>query len=294
MSVKKITDLTELESANSTDVVPVVDVTNKETKKMQFDNLMASIVPKNAGAHNSIYRGKDITELWENGTLSKQIAAGTFDDIFIGDYITGASGYKYMVGHIDYMYKVATSDDTRCVTHHLLMVPDHVMGTATMNSTNITTGAYVGSELYASGLDDVKTIIKNDIGSDHILSHYNHFANTVTGDYESAGTWYESTIDLMNETMVYGNEQWHNIKRGANASTQYNVQTTQLAIFRLDPSFRMVKMGLTYEAENTGYKGWWLRDVAFAGCFCDVNWIGFANHIGASWVGGLRPAFLIY
>lgn len=32
---------------------------------------------KSAGAHNAIYRGKDITDLFYNGTLSQQVAAGT-------------------------------------------------------------------------------------------------------------------------------------------------------------------------------------------------------------------------
>lgn len=52
-----------------------------------------------------IFRGKDITDLFYDGTLSKQIANGTFDDIFIGDYIIGkTSGNKYLVADLDYRY----------------------------------------------------------------------------------------------------------------------------------------------------------------------------------------------
>ena len=43
-----------------------------------------------------IFDGQDITDLFYDGTLSEQIAAGTFDDIFVGDYITGKnSNRKY-------------------------------------------------------------------------------------------------------------------------------------------------------------------------------------------------------
>ena len=59
-------------------------------------NALLNFLPKNAGTHNSIYRGNDITNLFYDGTLSEQIAAGTFDDIFVGDYIVGQnSNRKY-------------------------------------------------------------------------------------------------------------------------------------------------------------------------------------------------------
>lgn len=83
--IKKITDLVEAQNLKKEDIMPFVDSVNGETKKVQIENLLNVIILKNAGAHNGIYRGKDITDKFYNGTLSQQIANQTFDDIFIGD-----------------------------------------------------------------------------------------------------------------------------------------------------------------------------------------------------------------
>jgi len=92
-------------------------VENGTTKKVEISTLLTALVEKNAGAHNSIYRGKDITDLFYDGTLSKQIAAGTFDDIFIGDYIIGkTSGRKYLVADINYRLHMG---DTECTGLHI-------------------------------------------------------------------------------------------------------------------------------------------------------------------------------
>ena len=77
--------------------------------------------------------------------MSQQIAAGTFDDIFIGDYIIGkTSGRKYLVADINYRLHMG---DTECTTNHILMIPEKLMGTARMNTTNTTEGAYVNSDM---------------------------------------------------------------------------------------------------------------------------------------------------
>ena len=106
---------------------------------------------QNAGFHNSIYRGKDITDLFYDGTLSTQIANGTFDDIFIGDYIIGRnSGRKYLVADINYRLHCG---DTECTTPHVLMIPEKTMGNEKMNDSNVTTGAYIGSKMYTTYLN---------------------------------------------------------------------------------------------------------------------------------------------
>lgn len=241
---------------------------------------------KNAGAHNSLYRGKDITSLFYDGTLSKQIAAGTFDDIFVGDYIIGkVSGRKYLVADLNYRLHTG---DTECTTPHVLMIPERTMGTAKMNDSNITTGAYVGSKMHTEYLTPFKTVINNDFGAGHILKHRNIFANAVTNEYESSGSWYDSTIELMSEKMVYGTDIFHNIKNGTNISNNYVLDKSQLSIFKhrhdLIDAFN----------DSNQRQTWWLRDVASSADFCLVGSYGNAASIGASYSGGVRPAFLIY
>lgn len=282
--IKKITDLVKGQPLK-TDVIPFVDSANGETKKALVDDLLKSIIPNNAGAHNGIYRGKDITDLFYNGTLSQQIAAGTFDDIFIGDYIIGnVSHRKYLVADINYRLNMG---DTECTTPHILMVPEKIMGTAKMNDTNITTGAYVGSKMYTEYLAPFKAVIQNDFETSHIVQHRNLFANAVTNGYESAGGWFDSTIELMNEIMVYGSNIFHNIQNGANLAYNYTMDKQQLSLFRLKPA-------LTVARNDAGERYWyWLRDVVSAFYFAGVTHFGNATYYGASSAYGVRPAFLI-
>lgn len=289
--IKKISELEELLTINNNDVIPIVDTTNGKTKKVLLSKLLSGLIPQNAGAHNSIYRGQDITDLFYDGTLSEQIAAGTFDDIFVGDYIIGKnSNRKYLVADIDYRLHCG---DTECTTHHVLMIPEKIMGTAKMNDTNITTEAYIGSKMYTEYLAPFKTIIKNDFETSHILTHREHFQNAVTNGYSSGGTWYDSDIDLMNECMVYGSyifaPKTHN--QGSTNTTVpnlYTIDKSQLSLFRH-------RADLIVAFSDSGTRNaWWLRDVVSSSAFAYVTGNGVANYTDASIVCGVRPAFLIY
>lgn len=282
--IKKITELVKGIPVNE-DVIPFVDSANGETKKVIIDDLLKAIVPKNAGAHNGIYRGKDITDLFYNGTLSQQIATGTFDDVFIGDYIIGkVSKRKYLVADINYRLNMG---DAECKTPHILMIPERIMGTAKMNDTNITTGAYVGSKMYTEYLTPFKAVIQNDFEISHIVQHKNLLANAVTNGYESAGGWFDSTIELMNEIMVYGGNIFHNIQNGANLPYNYTIDKQQLSLFKL-------RTDLTVARNDAGERYWyWLRDVSSASIFANVTCYGYCLHNYASYSYGVRPAFLI-
>ena len=284
--IKKISELTEMTDIKDTDIFPMVDMTNGETKKAAFNKLLNVIIPKNAGAHNGIYRGKDITDLFYDGTLSKQIAAGTFDDIYIGDYIIGkVSGRKYIVADINYRLNCG---DTQCTKPHVLMIPDRNIGTAQMNSTNITTGAYTGSEMYTTHLATYKNIIRNDFETGHILTHRSYLPNAVSNGYESGGAWVDSDIELMNELMVYGSNIFHNVTNGTNIPTNYTIDKSQLSLFKLDKS-KIVALN-----DAGGRESWWLRDVVSSASFAFVTHLGYVNYTGSSYSFGVRPAFLIY
>lgn len=257
-----------------------------ENFETQLSELKSIVVASNAGAHNGIYRGKDITNLFYNGTLSQQIASGRFDDIFIGDYIIGrVSKRKYLVAHLDYRLHCG---DTECTNHHLLMIPEKIMGTAKMNDTNITTGAYVGSKMYTENLTPFKTVIQNDFETSHILKHRTWLPNAVTNGYESAGEWIDSTIELMNEMMVFGSNAFHNIMNGTNVPTgNVTIDNSQLSLFRLD------KSKIVTRNDNNERYWYWLRDVVSASNFAHVSGNGNSTTANASGVNGVRPAFLI-
>lgn len=233
----------------------------------------------NAGFHNSIYRGKSLGTSVTSAQWAV-ISAGTFDDLFIGDYWT-INSVTWRVVAFDYWLNYG---DTACTTHHAVIVPDSTLASCKMNGTNITTGAYIGSDYYTgangnTGKATAQSAINGAFGSGHILNHREHLQNATTNGYESAGTWYDSTFELMTERMVYGCDIFHNVQHGTNIPNFYSIDTSQLPLFRLDHS-RICNRAI-----------WWLRDVASAAYFAYVGSNGSAYCYNASASYGVRPAF---
>ena len=236
----------------------------------------AMVVEGNAGAHNAIYRGKNLGSTVTAAQYAA-IAAGTFDDLFIGDYWV-IGGVTYRIAAFDYYYNTG---DTACTTHHVTLVPDGNMYTHCMNDTNVTTGGYVGSKMYKEGLNQAKTTIQNAFGAAHILTHRNLLTNAVTEAYASAGSWYDSTVELMTEQNVYGGKVFGNISCGTAFPYSYTVDKSQFPLFAHRPDL-------------IGNRAWyWLRDVVSAAYFALVYSDGRADCYFASDAGGVRPAFSI-
>lgn len=254
-----------------------IEETNNTITKLKTD-----IVASNAGAHNAIYRGKDITNLFYDGTLSSQIEEGTFNDIFIGDYIIGKqSGRKYLVADINYRLNkgmVITS------TPHILMIPETIMGSEKLG--NVANKGYLGcTELFELGeFEEYKTIIKNDFGTNHILTHKNCFTTERDESNDNGITWIDTDIDLMNERMVYGSNAFANANTG---EQDFTIDTTQLALFRFRPDLIVAEF-------NGIRKSWWLRDVADVMAFATVNTWGLSTCMSPTSSNGIRPAFLVY
>jgi hypothetical protein len=248
----------------------VDDVQEQINAKVEIQN--------NAGFHNSIYRGKYLgSEVTAEQYAA--IAAGTFDDMYIGDYWT-IGGVNYRIAHFNYWLG---SGNTECTTPHIVIVPDTNLYAAKMNDSNVTTGAYVGSKMYTTNLAQAKTTINNAFGANHILNHREYLANAMkaTADptYESAGSWYDSTVELMNERMVYGADVFHNVEANGAIPTNYTIDKSQLALFALDPS-RICNRAV-----------WWLRCAVSAAYFACVSSEGNADYSNASYARGVRPAF---
>lgn len=266
---------------NADNVSITTDPTTVYITEKDLSELKEIVVAPNAGAHNAIYRGKDITELFYDGTLTKQIAAGTFDDIFVGDYIIGkSSGRKYLVADLNYRLHCG---DTECTKPHMLMIPERTMGNAQMNANNDTTGGYTGSAMYTTNLAAYKTVIQNDFGTGHILAHRNVLTNAVSNGASSGWAWFDSSIELMNECMVYGHNAW-----GAHHGYETGIDKSQLSLFKHRPDLIVARN------DGNSRQWYWLRDVASAASFAIVNSHGLAGTSSASDSGGVRPAFLIY
>jgi len=270
-----------LQSALTFDDAPTEGSNNPVKSGGIFDKLsdLASILlAPNAGAHNAIYRGKSLG----SEVTAEQYAAidaGTFEGLYIGDYWT-IGGVNYRIAHFDYWLHTG---DTECTTHHVVLVPDKNLYTAKMNDSNATTGAYVGSAMYTTNLAQAKTAINTAFSASHILNHREYLANVMkaTADptYEALGNWYDSTVELMNERMVYGADVLHNVEVNGAIPANYTIDKSQLALFALDPS------------RICNRADWWLRCAVSAASFAFVSYNGSALYHNAGNACGVRPAF---
>lgn len=240
------------------------------------NTILAQLTYDNAGAHNSIYRGKNLgttvtEEQWE------AISSGTFTDLYIGDYWV-IGGVNWRIAAFDYYLNCG---DTSFTKHHAVIVPDTCLYSAQMNTTNVTTGAYKGSAMYTANLTQAKSTINSAFGSSHVLSHRIYLSNATSNGRASAGEWTDSTVDLMCEHMVYGSGIFSPVSDGSNVPNNYRVEKGQLPLFALEPS------------RICNRDTWWLRDVITAAIFAFVYHSGNANYNVASYSCGVRPAFCI-
>ena len=294
IETKKVTELTAFTTPTDSCLIPIHDGTG--LKKITFANFRtktvegteAKIAPllfNNAGAHNAIYRGKSLGSTVTTAQYAA-IKAGTFDDLYIGDYWT-ISDVNYRIAAFDYYLN---SGDTNCTTHHVVIVPDTCLYNAQMHNTssggyeggaaNTTAGGYVGSDMYKSNLEQAKTTIKSAF-SGHVLKHRIYLTNAVANGRASGGAWCDSEVDLMCEQMVYGSGIFSPVSDGSNVPANYRVEKSQLPLFQHEPS-RICNRAT-----------WWLRDVITASLFAYVNYNGNADSNNASNSFGVRPAFCI-
>lgn len=284
IETKKVTELSAITTPASGNLIPIHDGTG--LRAITFANLqskvnepvntkVAPLLFNNAGAHNAIYRGKNLGTSVTAAQYAA-ISAGTFDDLYIGDYWV-INGVNWRIAAFDYYLNCG---DTSCTKHHVVIVPDTCLYNHVMNDTNITTGGYVGSKMYTEGLEQAKTTIKAAF-SGHVLSHRVYLTNAVADGHPSAGAWCDSEVDLMNEQMVYGGAIFMPIANGSTVYTNYRVEKSQLPLFAHEPS-RICN-------RNT----WWLRDVVTASFFAFVADSGNADYLSASYSIGVRPAFCI-
>lgn len=240
------------------------------------NTILAQLTYDNAGAHNSIYRGKNLgTTITEEQW--KAISSGTFTDLYIGDYWV-IGGVNWRIAAFDYYLNCG---DTSFTKHHAVIVPDTCLYSAQMNTTNVTTGAYKGSAMYTANLTQAKSTINSAFGSSHVLSHRIYLSNATSNGRASAGEWTDSTVDLMCEHMVYGSGIFSPVSDGSNVPNNYRVEKGQLPLFALEPS------------RICNRDTWWLRDVITAASFAYVGYNGLASSNNAPSSYGVRPAFCI-
>ena len=214
------------------------------------------------------YLGTSITDA-QNTAIKNR----TYDDLFIGDYWT-INGINWRIVAIDYYYNVG---DTNFDKGNIIVMPDTVLYSAQMNTTNTTAGAYAGSLMRTQNLNSARTIAQNAFGS-HLANHRIVLANSVDASGPSGWDWYDSDgVELPNEVQIYGTRVWGSALKGFDVGTQ----KYQFPLLALAPQF--VNIGQTYWLQN-------VSSFSVSSYFALVYSSGVADFTYASYSNGVRPS----
>ena len=247
---------------------------------------MSLNVEANAGYHNQprgIFLGTFVTDKqWD------AIKSGTFDDMYVGDYWI-INGQILRIAHFDYYINVGDDEGVGyCKKHHAVIVPDNCLFEGPMNSTDITTGAYMGSDFYTGAnqnslLSDSISFFENAFGADHLLTYRNMLPNAVSSGQASGSAWADRRVDLLSESLVCGT------RVGGQSGHDVRADKSILALFSY------------FTGLIQSNKWYWLRNTVTAKTFCAVseygemlNWDSADGHEHYSSAnGGIRPYCVI-
>lgn len=234
-------------------------------------------VASNAGAHNSIFRGKNLGTSVTAAQYAA-IAAGTFDDLFIGDYWT-INNVNWRIAAFDYYLRTGGSELT---THHAVIVPDINLDAQNMNNSSTIAGGYVGSQMYKNNLATARSIVESTF-SGHVLIHELCLTNSTSNGKVIGSTRINVDVTLMNERNVFGQTIMSSeCANGTDNPGWFTYDRTQFPLFALAPEF-IQKQRLSY----------WLRDVVNDSSFVSVRSGGDVSFDSANSSRGVRPDFLI-
>ncbi|UZT82154.1 hypothetical protein [Caproicibacterium sp. BJN0003] len=233
---------------------------------------------QNSGYHNSIYRGKDISANEADGSMYTNIASGTFDDVFVGDYF-----HKTVNGQ-NYVFQVLGCDikmnrgSTPLTAHHIVVMPTTSFGSYKMNDTNTTDGGYVGSKMYTDVLPVWAGYLGDAFGSQLITSK-ELLVNATSSGSPSGWSWFDSTVNLMTIEEVLG----HGTIGISHYEYYFNIGISygQFPLFQLSPD-KICKRH-TY----------WLRNIPQSTFFSTVSSEGYVHITSASYSAELQPCFLL-
>ena len=274
-----------------------------ENQQENVLNDVKGYVDTKIGEHNGIFRGKCLNgnpatmypilpigntkSLPGGGYTIEQvmanIAAGNFDDIFIGDYFIDSENKVYRIAGLD---TELNKGDTPLTSHHAIIVTDFALTNMGWNPTNTTAGGYKSSAIQAYCDGAGQTAIEGVFGAAHVLTVSELLSSDMNASAASPGysafkgaasawEWFSHKVRLMNEVEVCGTRVW---------SGGYDIGTAneQLPLFRLMPQ---LATGLHYN--------YWLSGIANATLACYVNYYGYAGGSSASAPFGVRVRFLV-
>lgn len=212
--------------------------------------------------HRNIFRGRCLGESITAGQLAV-IRDGSFADLYVGDYWE-INGTKYRIADINYWRNVGYPESEKVQKPHILIVPDTVLGSGQMHTSNSTYGGYRNSEMKSTRLNNIAKTLPDTFKS--LLLTHRMFSD---------GAWINASVDLMSEVMVHGT---YICTDNSNKQTS---DTQQLALFRLAPELKTI--GVNY----------WLRNVAGSQTYTLISQYGDDSSDMATSTYGIRPVFAV-
>lgn len=271
VNLSELTQINELVSGNKL-LVGTTDGNKAIAAEDALFAMLDSFAP--VELRRVLFRGKNLgTAL--TAVQKAAIKDGSFKGMFLGDYWS-IGGRIWRIVDMDYWYNCG---DTAFTSHHLVIMPDEALYNAKMNTTNVTTGGYVGSEMYKNNLANAKTIV-NAAFHGSVLTHREYLCNAVANGRPSGGAWFDSSVELPNESMMYGHPHFSPTSDGSTVPAIYTISKTQLALYMVCPRFIV----------NRSYNQW-LRDVVSSAHFAAVGDAGDTYCLSASASRGVRPVF---
>ena len=249
-----------------------------------------------AASHRRFYRGHDLTAAFDSGEFSKNVADGSFRDIFPGDYIrkkitvpavanlkTSTYDVKFIIADLD----IAMDQGTPRVTaHHAIIVPEEPVFYTYMNPSDTNAGGYAESYMHKTVMPAFAQGLIGAFGEKHLLK------SSFDGSDSTASNPLSCICRLMTLSMVFG--QLQELPGGVWHWSQINMDNClageQFAAFRNTPNLQGKRMW------------YWLSDtpsswIFFSSTFATVADYGLgvrAHANDASYPGaGIRPFALL-
>lgn len=227
--------------------------------------------------HNNIFRGHDLLNYFTDlDELQTAVSSGDFSKIYIGDYVKKTITYsgtqyttKYRVAGINTFKNYGNTALTR---NHIVLIPDRLFD-AQMNTSNTTSGGYVGSRMYTTVLPALLNALAGSSSTPFygkIISHEELFANA-----ENNWMWYDNSLCLLSEMEAYGSRIFANYGFSIGFYAQ-------MPLFKLNPDY----------ISKFNRHDVWLRSVYSSTGFCGMTYNGHADYDSASHSRSVRPRFL--
>ena len=272
--------------ASAVDLAEFKEQTNKALKSVTTVFEMMDKIPE---MHRNIFRGKNLGNAIGGDQLS-EIYAGTFHDLWVGDY-WNLGGVKWRIVDIDYWQDLTE--------HHVLVMPDDPLS----ELPGLNEGAVPMGLGNMSGYDASALISVLNSNREYFLNLFENYIFTRPGvkypKLEGEG-WknVESTytdalaVDIPTDIMMFGCSMFTNdntkLLSTHWAGVSYVQETSQLALMKLDPK------------KTKSTRNYWLRNFIYthenemsALYVTDDGFVAIDTATSATALHGVRPIVAI-